>query len=97
MSPPPPPRGPRALTHQTAEVRPLEPGGGETQGHVRGAFHHLSLGVVGVGGGEVAAAVTAAAPGSCVRPAPPLTPTTPPGQEVGGGSQANVPLPLGFA
>lgn len=33
----------KAPTHQTAEVRPFEPGGGETQGHVKGAFSHLSL------------------------------------------------------
>lgn len=32
----------RTPTHQTAEVWPVEPGGGETQGHVRGAFSHLS-------------------------------------------------------
>lgn len=32
----------RTPTHQTAEVWPVEPGGGETQGHVRGVFSHLS-------------------------------------------------------
>lgn len=96
MGPPALP-SPRARTHQTAEVRPLEPGGGETQRHVRGAFSHLSLQVVGVGRAEAAAAVaTAGLCCSCVRPAPPLTPTTPRGQEVGGGSQANVPPPLGI-
>lgn len=41
------PPTPRAPTHQTAEVWPVKPGGGETQGHVRGAFSHLSLRVVG--------------------------------------------------
>lgn len=38
---------PRAPTHQTAEVWPVKPGGGETQGHVRGVFSLLSLEVVG--------------------------------------------------
>lgn len=47
-SPPPQPSlTPRTPTHQTAEVWPVEPGGGETQGHVRSVFSFLALEVVG--------------------------------------------------
>lgn len=66
---PPPSLAPRAPTHQTAEVWPVVPGGGDTQGHVRGAFSHLNLPSgwepMG-GGGEGAAAVTTTALLLCV-------------------------------
>lgn len=75
-------------THQKAEVWPVEPGGGETQGHVRADLSHL-------GWREEAAAVTTAALQAAGCPCVRATPT--PGQEMGGKGQANVPPSSGFA
>lgn len=94
--PPPHCLAPRAQTHQTAEVWPVEPGGGDTKGHVSRAFSHLGLQVVGelMGGG-----CSCDHCGVCcvrVRDQPhhsrPHSPTN--GQEVGGaGARQMSPFP----
>lgn len=95
-APPPHCLAPRAQTHQTAEVWPVEPGGGDTKGHVSRAFSHLGLQVVGelMGGG-----CSCDHCGVCcvrVRDQPhhsrPHSPTN--GQEVGGaGARQMSPFP----
>lgn len=84
-------------THQTVQVWAVQPGRGETQGHVRAALSHLSLKVVvGPRGEVVAAVITHHSSAICwlspwAPSLPTVTPTPPSGQEVGGGCQANVP------
>lgn len=100
VGPPHPSLAPRAPTHQTAVVWPFEPGGGEMQGHVRGAFSHLSLQVVGVrtvgGWGEAPAAVTTEAH-CCVSLCETSPTTVPPlphrDRKQGAGARQMSPLP----